>query len=215
MLFRSEGYYDTFRGRLMFPIFSPTNKVIAFAGRVLGNEKTAKYINSAQTKVYNKSEVVYGVNFGKNDIRKQKEVILVEGYTDVITLNEHGIKNVVASSGTALTPGQMKILHRYGEKIVMIYDSDSAGQNAMKRGIDIALAEGMEVQLLELPEGEDPDSFVKQFGKESFYELKQKEATDFVDFLMLKADEDGRLDQPAQLAKVISEILEEIGRAHV
>ncbi|MGB0346310.1 MAG: DNA primase, partial [Balneolaceae bacterium] len=207
---RGEGYYDTFRGRLMFPIFSPTNKVIAFAGRVLGNEKTAKYINSAQTKVYNKSEVVYGVNFGKNDIRKQKEVILVEGYTDVITLNEHGIKNVVASSGTALTPGQMKILHRYGEKIVMIYDSDSAGQNAMKRGIDIALAEGMEVQLLELPEGEDPDSFVKQFGKESFDELKQKEATDFVDFLMLKADEDGRLDQPAQLAKVISEILEAI-----
>ncbi len=204
---RGEGYYDTFRGRLMFPIFSPTSKVIAFAGRVLGNEKTAKYINSAQTKVYNKSEVVYGVNFAKNDIRKNKEVILVEGYTDVITLNEHGIKNVVASSGTALTPGQMKILHRYGEKIVMIYDSDSAGQNAMKRGIDIALAEGMEVQLLELPEGEDPDSFVKQFGKESFDELKQKEATDFVDFLMLKADEDGRLNQPVQLAKVISEIL--------
>jgi DNA primase len=176
----------------------------------LGNEKTAKYINSAQTKVYNKSEVVYGVNFSKNEIRKQKEVILVEGYTDVITLNEHGIKNVVASSGTALTPGQMKILHRYGEKIVMIYDSDSAGQNAMKRGIDIALAEGMEVQLLELPEGEDPDSFVKQFGKDSFDELKQQEASDFVDFLMLKADEEGRLDQPTQLAKVISEILEAI-----
>lgn len=125
---RGEGFYDTFRGRLMFPIFSPTNKVIAFAGRVLGNEKTAKYINSAQTKVYNKSEVVYGVNFAKNDIRKNKEVILVEGYTDVITLNEHGIKNVVASSGTALTPGQMKILHRYGERIIMIYDSDNAGQ---------------------------------------------------------------------------------------
>ncbi len=207
---RGDGYYDTFRGRLMFPIFSPTNKVIAFAGRVLGNEKTAKYINSAQTKVYNKSEVVFGVNYAKNEIRKQKEVILVEGYTDVITLNEHGIKNVVASSGTALTPGQMKILHRYGEKIVMIYDSDNAGQNAMKRGIEIALAEGMEVQLLELPEGEDPDSFVKQFGKESFLDLKQKEASDFVDFLMLKADEEGRLDQPTQLAKVISEILSAI-----
>ena len=134
--------------------------------------------------------------FQKNEIRKQKEVILVEGYTDVITLNEYGIKNVVASSGTALTPGQMKILHRYGEKILMIYDADSAGQNAMKRGIDIALAEGMEVQLLELPDGEDPDSFVKQYGKESFDELKQKEASDFVDFLMLKADEDGRLISP-------------------
>lgn len=207
---RGEGFYDTFRGRLMFPIFSPTNKVIAFAGRVLGQEKTAKYINSAQTKVYNKSEVVYGVNFAKNEIRKQKEVILVEGYTDVITLNEHGVKNVVASSGTALTSGQMKILNRYGERIVMIYDSDSAGQNAMKRGIDIALAEGMEVQLLELPDGEDPDSFVKQFGKESFVELKQKKGSDFVDFLLLKADEEGRLSQPAQLAKVISEILSTI-----
>jgi len=207
---RGEGFYDTFRGRLMFPIFSPTKQVIAFAGRVLGSEKTAKYINSAQTKVYNKSEVVFGVNFAKNEIRKHKEVILVEGYTDVITLNKHGIKNVVASSGTALTPGQMKILHRFGEKITMIYDSDSAGQNAMKRGIDIALAEGMEVGLLELPDGEDPDSFVKQFGKESFLELKQKEGLDFVDFLMLKADEEGRLDQPVQLAKVISEILEAI-----
>lgn len=207
---RGEGFYDTFRGRLMFPIFSPTNKVIGFAGRVLGNEKTAKYINSAQTKVYNKSEVVYGVNFAKNEIRKHKEVILVEGYTDVITLNEHGIQNVVASSGTALTPGQMKILHRYGDRIVMIYDSDNAGQNAMKRGIDIALAEGMEVQLLELPDGEDPDSFVKQFGKESFAELKKEEASDFVDFLMLKAEEEGRLESPVQQSKVISEILEAI-----
>ena len=207
---RGEGFYDTFRGRLMFPIFGTTGKVIAFAGRVLGNEKTAKYINSAQTKVYNKSEVVYGVNFAKNEIRKNKEVILVEGYTDVITLNEHGIKNVVSSSGTALTPGQMKILNRYGEKIIMIYDADNAGQAAMKRGIDIALAQGMEVQLLELPDGEDPDSFVKQFGKESFDELKNKEASDFVDFLLLKADEEGRLKNPVQLGKVISEILHAI-----
>ncbi len=207
---RGDGFYDTFRGRLMFPIFGTTGKVIAFAGRVLGNEKTAKYINSAQTKVYNKSEVVYGVNFAKNEIRKNKEVILVEGYTDVITLNEHGIKNVVASSGTALTPGQMKILNRYGEKIIMIYDADNAGQAAMKRGIDIALAQGMEVQLLELPDGEDPDSFVKQFGKESFDELKNKEALDFVDFLLLKADEEGRLNNPVQVGKVISEILHAI-----
>src|SRR6056297_825736 len=207
---RGDGFYDTFRGRLMFPIFNPTGKVIAFAGRVLGNEKTAKYINTAQTKVYNKSEVVYGVNFAKNEIRKHKEVLLVEGYTDVITLMENGIGNVVASSGTSLTPGQMKILHRYGERIIMIYDSDDAGQNAMKRGINIALAEGMEVQLLELPEGQDPDSFVKQFGKESFDELKNEEAGDFVDFLLLKAGEDGRLDKPTEVPKVITEILESI-----
>ncbi|MTI88226.1 MAG: DNA primase [Balneolaceae bacterium] len=207
---RGQGYYDTFRGRLMFPIFNPTGKVIAFAGRVLGNEKTAKYINSSQTKVYNKSEVVYGVNFARNEIRRNKEVILVEGYTDVITLNSHGIQNVVASSGTSLTPGQMRILHRYGDKIVMIYDSDNAGQTAMKRGINIALAEGMEVQLLELPEGQDPDSFVKQFGKESFDELKNEEALDFVDFLLLKAEEEGRMESPVALKKVISEVLEAI-----
>ncbi len=207
---RSSGYYDTFRGRLMFPIFNPTGKVIAFAGRVLGDEKTAKYINSSQTKVYNKSEVVYGVNFARNEIRKHKEVILVEGYTDVITLMEHGIGNVVASSGTSLTPGQMKILHRYGDRIVMIYDSDSAGQTAMKRGINIALAEGMEVELLELPEDQDPDSFVKQFGKESFEELKKEEAGDFVDFLLLKAGEEGRLEKPTEIPKVITEILESI-----
>src|SRR5690554_2821242 len=210
---RGGGFYDTFRGRLMFPIFSPTGKVIAFAGRVLGNEKTAKYINSAQTPVYNKSEVVYGVNFARNEIRKHKEVILVEGYTDVITLMENGIGNVVASSGTALTAGQMKILHRYGERIVMIYDSDNAGQNAMKRGIDIALTEGMEVQLLELPEGQDPDSFVKQFGKESFLDLKSDESCDFVDFLIMKAEEEGRVENPVQLKKVITEIIEAI--AHI
>lgn len=207
---RGSGFYDTFRGRLMFPIFNPTGKVIAFAGRVLGQEKTAKYINSSQTKVYNKSDVVYGVNFAKNDIRKHKEVILVEGYTDVITLNEHGIGNVVASSGTSLTAGQMKILHRYGERIVMIYDSDDAGQTAMKRGINIALAEGMEVQLLELPEDQDPDSFVKQFGKESFDELKKEESLDFVDFLLLKAEHEGRLEKPTETPKVITEILESI-----
>lgn len=207
---RNDGYYDSFRDRLMFPIFSPTNKVIAFAGRILTDKKTAKYINSRQTPVYNKSEVVYGVNFARNDIRKQKEVVLVEGYTDVITLHQHGIGNVVASSGTALTPGQMKILHRYGEQILMIYDADDAGQNAMKKGIQVALTEGMEVQLLELPEGEDPDSFVKQFGKESFDELKKEEASDFVDFLLHKAVQDGRMNNPSGQTRVISEVLQAI-----
>ena len=207
---RGEGFYDTFRGRLMFPIFSPTNKVIAFAGRVLGNEKTAKYINSAQTKVYNKSEVVYGVNFAKNEIRKHKEVILVEGYTDVITLNQHGISNVVASSGTALTPGQMKILHRYGDRIVMIYDADNAGQNAMRRGIDIALREGMEVRLLELPDGHDPDSFVKQFGKKSFLDTKRTEEKNIVDFIFYKADEKHLLSDPEEFPKISNDVLHAI-----
>ncbi len=207
---RGEGYYDSFRGRLMFPIFNPSGKVIAYAGRVLGNEKTAKYINSPQTKVYNKSEVLYGINFAKNEIRKSDEVILVEGYTDVISLHQYGIGNVVASSGTSLTPQQMKLLHRYGETITMIYDSDSAGQRAMKRGINIALREGMDVKLLELPEGEDPDSFVRQFGGDSFLEMKEEKENDFLTYQIHKAKELGKWEAPAEKKKIISEILESI-----
>jgi DNA primase len=208
---RGDGFYDTFRDRLMFPIFNPSGKVIAFAGRILDQtKKTAKYINSAQTPVYNKSEVVYGVNFAKNDIRKEEEVILVEGYTDVITLNRHGIGNVVASSGTSLTAGQIKILQRYGNRIVMIYDADSAGQTAMERGLNIALEQGMEVYLMELPEGEDPDSFVKQFGKESFLEYKKKRAEDFVTFTILKAEKEGRMERPGDRSSTIRQVLESI-----
>lgn len=208
---KHDGYYDTFRDRLMFPIFNPSGKLIAFAGRILSeNKKTAKYINSAQTIVYNKSEVVYGVNFAKNEIRKEEEVILVEGYTDVITMNQHEIKNVVASSGTSLTSEQVRLLKRYGEKIVMIYDADSAGQKAMQRGMNIALAEGMDVYLMQLPENEDPDSFVKQFGKESFIEHKKKEAEDFVTFSIHKAEKEGRMESPGDRSSTINSVLESI-----
>ena len=210
---RGDGFYDAFRGRLMFPIFNPSGKVIAFAGRVLGNQKTAKYINSPQTKVYNKSAVLYGVNFAKNEIRKSNEVLLVEGYTDVISLQQHEINNVVASSGTSLTPGQLKLLHRYGDTIIMIYDSDVAGQKAMKRGINLALAEGMDVKLLELPEGDDPDSFIRQFGKGSFLEMKKEGAEDFVNYLIHKAQKEGDWDADGEKDRVISEVLESI--AHI
>lgn len=208
---RNDGFYDTFRDRLMFPIFNPSGKVIAFAGRILSEgKKTAKYINSAQTAVYNKSEVVYGINFAKNEIRKQEEVILVEGYTDVITMHQHGLKNVVASSGTSLTSRQINILQRYGKRIIMIYDADSAGQMAMERGMNIALAEGMEVFLMELPDGEDPDSFVKQFGKESFLEHKKKYAEDFVTFTLQKAEKTGKMERPGDRSAAINQVLESI-----
>lgn len=208
---RGDGFYDTFRDRLIFPIFNPSGKVIAFAGRILNeSKKSAKYINSAQTPVYNKSEVVFGVNFAKNEIRKEEEVILVEGYTDVITMNMFGIKNVVASSGTSLTSGQINILQRYGNRIVMIYDADNAGQTAMQRGMNIALEEGMEVQLMELPDGEDPDSFVKQFGKESFLEFKEKHAEDFVTFSIQKAEKGGKMENAAGRSTAIKKILESI-----
>lgn len=210
---RGDGYYDTFRGRMMIPIFNPSGKVIAFAGRTLGSDSKPKYINSPQTKVYNKSEVLYGVNFARHEIRKTGEVLLVEGYTDVITLIQNGITNVAASSGTSLTPGQMKLLRRYGDSIVMIYDSDSAGQAAMKRGINIGLAEGMDVKLLELPEEEDPDSFVRQFGSDSFRQLKKEESENFLDYLVHKAQQEGRWEEPSEKKKVISEALESI--AHI
>ncbi len=210
---RGEGFYDTFRDRLMFPIFNPSGKVIAFAGRVLGEKKAAKYINSPQTRVYNKSEVLYGINFARNEIRKTGEVLLVEGYTDVISLQQHGILPVVASSGTSLTPQQVKLLHRYGESITMIYDSDSAGVKAMKRGINIALEEGMDVKLLELPEGEDPDSFVRQFGSEAFEELKEEKTEDFVSYLIHKSQSEGEWEDPAARKKVINEALRSI--AHI
>ena len=208
---RNDGFFDTFRDRLMFPIFNPSGKVIAFAGRILDeNKKSAKYINSAQTLVYNKSEVVYGVNFAKNEIRKEEEVILVEGYTDVITMNQFGVKNVVASSGTSLTSGQINILQRYGNRIVMIYDADSAGQTAMERGMNVALEQGMNVQLMELPDGEDPDSFVKQFGKESFLDFKKKHSEDFVSFTIQKAEKEGNMEGPADRSATIKKILESI-----
>lgn len=210
---RGDGYFDSFRDRLMFPIFNPSGKLIAFAGRILNeNKKTAKYINSSQTMVYNKSEVVYGVNFAKNEIRKEEEVILVEGYTDVITMHQKEIQNVVASSGTSLTAGQIKILQRYGNRIVMIYDADTAGQSAMERGMNIALEQGMEVKLMELPEGEDPDSFVKQYGKESFSDFKKEHAEDFITFTIHKAENAGKMESPGDRSSVIKQILDSIAR---
>jgi DNA primase len=200
-------HYDYFRGRLMFPIFNPSAKVIAFAGRVLGNDKTAKYINSPQTIVYNKSEVLYGIHIARNEIRKSTTAILVEGYTDVLSLYQAGIANVVASSGTALTPDQVRLIHRYGDTLLMIYDSDAAGQAAMIRGMDIAIAEGLEVRMLELPDGEDPDSFVRQFGGEAFTKYSNEESADFLAFLIRKAQHSGMWDDPGRKQKSVSRML--------
>lgn len=200
-------YYDYFRGRLMFPIFNASAKVIAFAGRILGNEKTAKYINSPQTIVYNKSEVLYGIHLSRNEIRKSSTAILVEGYTDVLSLYQAGIMNAVASSGTALTPDQVRLVHRYGDTLLMIYDSDAAGQSAMIRGMDIAIAEGLDVRMLELPEGEDPDSFVRQFGGEAFRKYASEESADFLSFLIRKAQHSRTWDDPGRKQKSVSRML--------
>jgi DNA primase len=202
--------YDYFRGRLMFPIFNPTGKLIAFAGRVLGVEKTAKYINSPQTLVYNKSEVLYGIHRARNEIRKQGQAILVEGYTDVLSLNQAEVTHVVASSGTALTPEQVRLIHRYGDGLLMIYDADAAGQSAMIRGMDIAIAEGLDVRMVQLPEGEDPDSFVRQFGGKAFTQYCAEESADFLHFLIQKAQVNKAWDDPARKEKSIHRMLRSI-----
>ncbi len=203
--------YDTYRERVMFPIFNPSGKVIAFGGRILKkSDKAPKYINSPQTKVYNKSESLYGIQVAKNEIRKEKEAILVEGYTDVLALHQAGLRNAIATSGTALTAEQMRVLHRYGDTLLFIYDSDNAGQAAMLRGINIALEEGLGVRVLKLPEGDDPDSFVKQFGKEGFLSFKKEHAKDFVSHMVDAAILSGEWDDPVTQKRAISRILTSI-----
>lgn len=209
-----KSMYDAFRGRVMFPIFNPAGKVIAFGGRILKkDEKQPKYINSPQTPVYNKSEVLYGIQIAKNEIRKTGEAILVEGYTDVLTLHQTGVLTAIATSGTSITPDQMRILKRYGEQLLMIYDSDTAGQMAMIRGIDIALSAGLGVKLMALPDGQDPDSFVKQFGKDGFEQYKKEHARDFVTYMIRSAERTGDWGDPVGKKTHISRILTSI--AHI
>ena len=206
-----SGYYDTFRSRLMFPIFNPSGKAIGFGGRTLSSDKKIpKYINSPQTPVYNKSEVLYGIHAAKNEIRKVGEAILVEGYTDVISMHQAGIGNVVSTSGTSLTAGQIRVMKRYGEMLLMIFDADTAGVKAAVRGISIALEGGMAVRVLTLPEEEDPDSFVREYGSEGFLELRKKETVDFLHFLVGLAQKEGRWQDPIERRKSINEILEAI-----
>lgn len=205
--------WDTFRGRLLFPIFNPAGKVTGFGGRILTDDKKApKYINSPQTRVYNKSEALYGIHVAKSEIRKAREIILVEGYTDVLQLHQAGILNTIATSGTALTADQLRLMHRYGDKLLMIYDADDAGQNAMDRGLDLALAEGLNVRLLHLPDKEDPDSFVKQFGADSFRAIVKEGARDFMQFLLDRAKEEGKWDEPQVRRATISRILKSISQ---
>lgn len=207
----STGYYDTFRSRLMFPVFNPGGKVIAFGGRTLSKSKNIpKYINSPQTLVYNKSEVLYGIQTARNEIRKNGEIILVEGYTDVISMHQAGIGNVVSTSGTSLTTGQIRVMKRYGNDLLMIFDADAAGVQAAVRGIAIALQGGMGVRILMLPQKEDPDSFIRQYGAEGFGEYRKKKTLDFLRYLIRISEEQGRWDDPIERRKVILEILETI-----
>ena len=209
----NSGYYDRFRGRVVFPIFSHVGKVLGFGGRILkADSDQPKYINSPETKVYNKSRVLYGLHHGKQAIRKSEEVILVEGYTDVISLHQAGVQNVVASSGTALTEEQVKTLGRYARRVLLLYDADAAGAGAALRGIDMVLAQGLTVYAIALPGGEDPDSFVREKGGEAFQEFARKHRQDFVAFIYALAQRNGRLDTPEGQAETMHDMLASLAR---
>lgn len=203
---------DFFRSRVMFPIRNLSGKVIGFGGRILGNnKKTAKYLNSPETEVYNKSKVLFGIYFAKKSIRQQDECLLVEGYTDVISLSQSGIENVVASSGTSLTEGQIQLIKRYTQNITILYDGDAAGIKAASRGLDLVLAQGMNVKVVLLPEKEDPDSYIQKVGTTAFKEYLSQSAQDFILFktnLILKET----ANDPIKKAELIKDIVGSIAR---
>jgi DNA primase len=209
---KEEGtdYWDYFRDRLMFPIFDVSNRVIGFGGRVLEQAQGPKYLNSPETPVYHKSAVLYGIQNAKNEFRKKDQAILVEGYMDVIALQNNGIMNAVATSGTALTAEQARIINRYTQNLLLIYDADEAGQNAMIRGLPICLREGLSLKMLHLPDGEDPDSFIKVYGGEAFSGYTAEHAKNFVDFLIERAQLQGKWDEATDRKAVIDLIVENL-----
>lgn len=207
---RSGG--DFFKSRVMFTIHNLSGKIIAFAGRTLSSDKKQpKYINSPETEIYEKRKNLYGIYHAKTPIRREDECLLVEGYTDVITLSQGGIENVVASSGTALTPAQIRLVRRFTNNIKVIYDGDSAGVMAALRGLDLILEEDMNVRLVLLPDGEDPDSYLKKVGTDAFKEFLDKESKDFIlfktDLLLKEAGSD-----PIKRSRIITDIVGSIAK---
>lgn len=185
LCYRTErgAIYDRFRGRVIYPVFTIAGKVVAFGGRTLRKDKdVAKYVNSPESAVYKKSYEVYGLYQAKPEIVRKNKCILVEGYMDVISMHQRGIENVVASSGTSLTQGQINLIHRFTDNVTVIYDSDAAGIKASLRGIDLLLAEGLNVKVLLLPDGDDPDSFAQSHTSSEVEEYISQNETDFISF---------------------------------
>lgn len=201
---KNGNLFDRFRGRVMFPITNVSGKVVGFGGRILGNKKdTAKYINSSESEIYHKSKVLYGLYQARQEIRSKDLCILTEGYMDVILLAQNGIKNVVASSGTALTLDQIRLIRRFTEKVLMIYDGDAAGVKAALRGIDLLVQEGMKSEVLILPDNHDPDSYIREFGANGFQEFAKAEALSFVDFKMRVLTEGRDAEDPQVQTEVV------------
>ncbi|MGF1555562.1 DNA primase [Paucihalobacter sp.] len=207
---KEEKRFDRFKGRVMFPIHSMSGRVLGFGGRILVNDKkAAKYLNSPESEVYHKSKVLYGLYFAKQSIAKEDNCYLVEGYTDVIQFVQTGVHNVVSSSGTALTPEQIRLINRLTSNITVLFDGDTAGLRASVRGIDLILEQGMNVKVCTFPEGEDPDSFAKQNTLEELKTYLDENAQDFISFkaslLMKEAQND-----PIKKAETIRDMVNSI-----
>jgi DNA primase len=202
--------FDRFWGRVMFPVHSLSGNVVAFGGRVLKkDDKTAKYVNSPESEIYHKSNELYGIYFAKQAIVKYERCYLVEGYTDVLAMHQAGIENVVASSGTSLTKGQIRLIHRFTENVTVLYDGDAAGIKASIRGIDMLLEEGLNIKVVLLPQGEDPDSFAKSQDATQFIGYIEKHQNDFIRFkTSLLLDEAG--SDPIKRAALIGDIVRSI-----
>ncbi len=205
-----RGIVDFFRGRVMFPIHNLSGKVIAFGGRIMEkNAKTAKYINSPETSIYNKSKTLYGMHLARNSVRQKDECLLVEGYVDVITMHQAGFENVVASSGTSLTVEQVKLINRFTQNLTILYDGDSAGIKASMRGIEIALNEGLNVRVCSIPDGDDPDSYLIKHGASAMQNLLLINSKNFLHFqaesLLANAGND-----PVRKADVVNEVVKNI-----
>lgn len=199
--------YDFFRGRIIFPIHNITGRIIGFGGRTLRTDKkVAKYFNSPESDIYNKSNVLYGLFQSKNEIIKNDSCLLVEGYTDVISLHHNGIKNAVSSSGTSLTEGQIRLIKRFTNNVVILYDSDPAGINASFRGVDMILKAGLNVKVVLFPEGEDPDSYAHQLSNEDFKSYLNDNQIDFISFKANHLLEKTKND-PINISKTINDII--------
>tara|TARA_R110001599_G_scaffold41654_2_gene125837 strand:+ start:2236 stop:4191 length:1956 start_codon:yes stop_codon:yes gene_type:complete len=204
--------FDRFKGRVLFPIHSMSGRILGFGGRILtADKKAAKYLNSPESDIYHKSKILYGIYQAKKEIAKQDNCFLVEGYTDVISFHQSGIENVVASSGTALTSDQIRLVRRLTQNITVLFDGDAAGLRASIRGIDLILEQGMNVKVVTFPEGEDPDSFAKSHSDEELKEYLENSAQDFINFKVSLLMEQAQND-PVKKAGLIRDIVMSISK---
>ena len=205
----SDQIVDRFKERTMFPIQSYSGRTLGFGGRAFNPNAKAKYLNSPETLIYHKSKVLYGLNYSKNSIGKEGVCYIVEGYTDVISMHQNGIENVVSASGTALTLEQIKLINRLANNVVLLFDGDNAGIKATYKSINMILKEGMNVKIAAFPEGEDPDSFSKKLSTDDFKEFLTNEAVDFIDY-KIKISDLNTIEDPTKITNIKRDIIESI-----